>query len=75
MADAIFVPPALFPSAPVTAVPLLAQEVGLQQEGCPLHGVRGTWGETPLTPPDPEEPDPNQPSSSPVQLRTQNILG
>lgn len=44
------------------------RRLGLQQEGCPLHGVSGTWGETPLTPPDPEGPAPNQPSCSPVLL-------
>lgn len=50
--------------------------LGLQQEGCPLHGVRGTRGETPLTPPDPEEPDPNQPSCSPKpRTRNHRIFG
>lgn len=59
MADAIFVPPALFPSAPVTAVPSLAQEVGIAAGGLSPPQGEGEWGDTPLTPSDPEEPAPN----------------
>lgn len=51
MADAIFVPPALFRSAAVSAVPPLAQEVGIAAGGLsPPQGEGDTGGHPTDTP-------------------------